>query len=237
MNVKFWGIKSDQMSSTHPICGHVETSEEAESLLDGISYGKGSSWLKQVYYVLGYDILKAGLHDYFKKHEWKNTTLTDFVGSLNDAYQKSGEKSMGDDFDFKEWCDSWLLTSGVNILEPEVEYNEDHSIKSLKVKQTCDLRGKNQLRKHKLSISIYDNEFKQHAKDLVISDKEALNSFEVDFKGPVKAIVVNHGDHTYSKIRFDNHTLTTFENELFKIDDFTDRSMIWGNLWLQVLDG
>lgn len=36
---------------------------------------------------------------------------------------------MGDDFNFTDWCDSWLKTSGVNILEPVVEYNEDFSIK------------------------------------------------------------------------------------------------------------
>lgn len=40
---------------------------------------------------------------------------------------------MGEDFHFTEWCDSWLKTSGVNILEPVVEYNEDGSIKSFAI--------------------------------------------------------------------------------------------------------
>lgn len=38
---------------------------------------------------------------------------------------------MGDDFIFLEWCDQWLKTSGVNILETVVEYNDDSSIKTL----------------------------------------------------------------------------------------------------------
>jgi hypothetical protein len=41
---------------------------------------------------------------------------------------------MGEDFDLIAWCDSWLATSGVNILEPVVEYNENGSIKSLAIK-------------------------------------------------------------------------------------------------------
>ena len=38
---------------------------------------------------------------------------------------------MGVDFDFNEWCEIWLTTSGINIIEPIVEYNEDSSIKKL----------------------------------------------------------------------------------------------------------
>jgi hypothetical protein len=53
---------------------------------------------------------------------------------------------MGDDFNFLEWSDYWLKTSGVNILEPVAEY-ENGVLKSLSIKQTCDLRGKNRLRK------------------------------------------------------------------------------------------
>jgi len=53
---------------------------------------------------------------------------------------------MGQDFNFTEWCDSWLKSSGVNILEPIVQYNEDQSITSFAIKQTCDLRGENKLR-------------------------------------------------------------------------------------------
>ena len=35
---------------------------------------------------------------------------------------------MGADFDFIEWSDSWLKTSGVNILEPIIQWASDLSI-------------------------------------------------------------------------------------------------------------
>ena len=48
---------------------------------------------------------------------------------------------MGADFDLTAWCDTWLKTSGINILTPIVEYEADGSIKSFAIKQTCDVRG------------------------------------------------------------------------------------------------
>jgi aminopeptidase N len=79
---KFWGINTDQLSSTHPICAPINSTIEAESLFDGISYGKGSAFIQQVFYVLGRDVVKAGLYKYFETFKWKNTSLNDFVECL-----------------------------------------------------------------------------------------------------------------------------------------------------------
>jgi aminopeptidase N len=46
---KFWGIKDDSMTGTHPIACLINQTDEADSLFDGISYGKGASFLKQMY--------------------------------------------------------------------------------------------------------------------------------------------------------------------------------------------
>jgi len=67
---KIKGINNDQLNSTHPVMSEIATTNEAESVFDGISYGKGASFLKQVYNVMGYDTMKIALVDYFQKHEW-----------------------------------------------------------------------------------------------------------------------------------------------------------------------
>ena len=85
--------------------------------------------------------MSKGLAIYFSKHQWGNTELPDFVNALEQAYVEGGDKSMGEDFNLTEWCNTWLKSSGVNILEPVVEYHEDGSIKSLKIKQSMGLRG------------------------------------------------------------------------------------------------
>jgi aminopeptidase N len=144
---------------------------------------------------------------------------------------------MGADFNFTEWCDTWLKTSGVNILEPVVEYNEDGSVKSFAIKQSLDLRGKNRLRKQKLNVAFYDHNFNAHViKDIVISERTELNPVEFEYKGPVSAIIINFDEHAYSKVRFDQRTIDTLEKSLSKIDDFLARSMIWRQLWIHVID-
>ena len=50
--------------------------------IDGISYGKGSSFLKVLYKLVGNETMRKGLHKYFDDHQWKNTTLPDFVNSI-----------------------------------------------------------------------------------------------------------------------------------------------------------
>jgi aminopeptidase N len=46
LSYKFWGISEDQLSNTHPITSFINNTAEAESIFDGISYGKGASFLK-----------------------------------------------------------------------------------------------------------------------------------------------------------------------------------------------
>lgn len=144
---------------------------------------------------------------------------------------------MGEDFNFTAWCDTWLKTSGVNILEPIIEYNDDFSIKSLSIKQSCDLRGKNILRKSKLNLAIYDQDFKAHnIENIILSEKDSLNKIEVKFTGPVKAVIINNDAQSFNKVRFDQRTLDTFEADLSKIDDYLARSLVWRHLWILVQD-
>jgi len=85
--------------------------------------------------------------------------VTDFVDCLEEAFHQSNDKSLGPDFDFKEWCDQWLHSSGINTLEPVLKFSDDgKQLKSFKVKQGLDLRGKNRLRKQKLDIAIFGQE-------------------------------------------------------------------------------
>lgn len=69
---------------------------------------------------------------------------------------------MGKLFKFTEWCDQWLKNSGVNTLEPQVTYGSNNSLSSIKIQQFIDPAGKNRLRKSKIDIGIYDQDYKLH---------------------------------------------------------------------------
>lgn len=58
----------------------------AESLINGITYGKGSSMIKQLIFLMGWETFTDGLKIYFNKYSWKNTELGDFIGALQDGY-------------------------------------------------------------------------------------------------------------------------------------------------------
>jgi len=94
------------------------------------------------------------------------------------------------------------------------------------------------LRTHKLDIAVYDENLKPHMiENVVLSNTKELTEVNLNYDGKVKAIVINHGLHTYAKVRFDDRSLKCFEKELCKIDEYLTRLMIWRNIWFQMLDG
>jgi len=52
---------------------------------------------------MGFEQMKKGLHKYFKTYRFGNTSLYDFVNTLDSVWEESGDQSMGADFHFKTW--------------------------------------------------------------------------------------------------------------------------------------
>jgi len=154
--------------------------------------------------MLGKEVTMKGLALYFSKHAWSNTELKDYIGAFHDAYLQYGGGALGPDFNLWEWSDTWLSSSGVNILEPVIEWAPNGSITKLQIKQTNDLRGKNRLRKQKIDLAVYDEHLHPHVvKDILISEKDALNDVILNFDKPVSAVIINVNDHGYAKVRYD----------------------------------
>lgn len=137
----YWGLKEDKQDTTHPIATHCEHTEQASDLFDGISYGKGACFLKQLYFYFGEEVLRVGIKSYFAKYAYKNTELKDFIQEMDIAAKKVGITE-----DLVEWSKSWLETSGVNILKCEY-VEEGDTIKTFELHQSLHKNGKNQLRK------------------------------------------------------------------------------------------
>ena len=160
-----------------------------------------------MYKVIGKDTLRAGLHEYFSKFAWKNTEYTDFTNTLAQAYKNSTKRiDMGANFDFNKWADSWLKQSGINILEPVVEYGADGSIKSLAIKQEAPAIGSNLLRKHVIDIVAFDEAFNAWVIEDVVVQDQAITQIPAEkfsHLAAIKTLVLNSGDFAYAKIRFD----------------------------------
>ena len=178
---------------------------------------------------------------YFKKYEWGNTTLPDFVGCFDEAYKASGDKSLGADFDLVAWSDAWLNSSGVNTLEPILEL-ADGKLKSLKIKQGMGLKGKNRLRTQKLNVALYSAGQDSEPiiiREVVVGEKEELTTVDIsalpdDFQ--FGAVNVNEGEHAYAKVRFDPQSIEWFTKNLYTVKDALTRAAIGRYFWMLVMD-
>jgi aminopeptidase N len=117
-NYKRWGLNDDLMPSNHNIQADCPSTDTAESLIDGITYGKGSSMIKQLIFLMGWETFCKGLHIYFARHAWSNTSLNDFIGALQNGYDNSHPL---EPLDLFKWSKDWLQTKGVNKLVYEYE--------------------------------------------------------------------------------------------------------------------
>ena len=60
---KDWGLKQDQLPTTHPITAEIRDLADVEVNFDGITYAKGASVLRQLVSYVGRDAFFAGLHE------------------------------------------------------------------------------------------------------------------------------------------------------------------------------
>ena len=77
---KGWALVQDQLPTTHPISADIVDTDAVRLHFDGITYAKGASVLKQLVAWVGKDAFTEGVRRYFRRHEWANASLADFLG-------------------------------------------------------------------------------------------------------------------------------------------------------------
>ena len=224
---KLWGYREDQMSGTHPISTDMIDLDTVEVNFDGISYAKGASTLRQLVAFVGEKDFLAGVSAYLKKHSWGNTELKDLLVEL--------EKASGRDL--SSFTDSWLRTSGVNMLKPEIELNTDGTYKSVAIVQLPPLEPAGlspELRKHRIAIGLYNKS---------ANGLERIKQIELDVEGArtdVKELVgvaqpdlllLNDDDLTFAKVRLDERSLKTAVESLGSIPDSLARALMMSAAW------
>src|SRR5690606_10983784 len=121
-----WAYQQDQLSTTHPVETGVPSARMAMDNFDGITYAKGASALKQLWFLVGEDAYRKGVADYFKKYAWQNATRAQFMASIAAA---SGA-------DLHAWTETWLRTEGLARIEAEYTC-EDGKIGAFSIRQSA----------------------------------------------------------------------------------------------------
>ncbi|MDP9405893.1 MAG: aminopeptidase N, partial [Actinomycetota bacterium] len=222
-DLKAWAYGQDQLPSTHPVVADMFDTDAVRTNFDGITYAKGASVLRQLVAWVGDDAFVAGLRDYFRRHEYANAELTDFLDALEGA---SGR-------DLRAWSAQWLQTAGVTTLRPVVEVDEARCYTTVAVAQEAPAEHPT-LRAHRVALGLYD--LRDDA--LVLRRRVELDAEGADT--PVAALIgdaaadlllVNDGDLAYAKVRLDPRSVDTLLRALGRLRDPLARALCWGAAW------
>jgi aminopeptidase N len=222
---KNWAYRQDQLVTTHPIITDMVDIEAVNANFDGISYAKGASVLQQLVAHVGRDSFIAALQKYFAKHAWKNTSLNDLLVEIESASGK----------DLKAWVATWFQKSGVNTLRSDFSVT-DGSYSSFSIIQEVPLipAGSSELRPHRMGVSLYDisNGAIKLRKNIELDIAGAATAVP-DLHGEKVAdlVLLNDGDITYAKIRFDSQSIATLKAGLGTVEDSLARVLCWSALW------
>jgi aminopeptidase N len=237
---KAWAKLQDQLPSTHPVADEMPDVESVHQNFDGITYAKGASVLRQLVAWVGQDEFLAGCRDYFERHAWGNTTLSDFLAALERA---SGR-------DLAEWRDRWLLTTGLNRLVADLELDADGTYRRVTLEQSspapnwAGLAGtpehQEQLRPHRVAVGLYRRGPEGLVRDQRVElDVDGARTEVPDLVGVAAAdlLLVNDDDLTYAKIALDDASTAVVTADLDALVDPLARAQVWSATWDMVRDG
>ncbi|MGW1148806.1 aminopeptidase N, partial [Streptomyces sp. NPDC002454] len=229
-SMKTWAYRQDQLPSTHPIMAEIRDLDDVLVNFDGITYAKGASVLKQLVAYVGQDAFFAGVQQYFKRHAYGNTRLSDLLGALEET---SGR-------DLKNWSRQWLETAGINVLRPEIETDGDGVITSFAVRQEAPAlpvgaKGEPTLRPHRIAVGLYspDADGKLVRVERVELDVDGeLTAVEqlVGVRRPA-VVLLNDDDLSYAKVRLDEESLGYVTGHLGDFAESLPRALCWASAW------
>ncbi|WP_407358268.1 aminopeptidase N [Microbacterium sp. LTA6] len=225
---KTWAYRQDQLPSTHPIVAEINDLEDVQVNFDGITYAKGGSVLKQLAAWVGIEAFFAGVSQYFQKHSWGNTELSDLLVELEAT---SGRE-------LNSWSKKWLETAGVNTLEPVIADDADGTITRFAVTQTAPADYPT-IRPHRLGIGFYSLQegalVRSHYVEVDV-DGDRTEVPELHGLKRPDLVLLNDDDLAYAKIRLDERSLATAIAHLADISAPLARSLVWGAAWDQTRD-
>ena len=224
---KTWAYRQDQLPSTHPIAADMVDLDTVYTNFDGITYAKGASALKQLVAFVGEEDFLAGVRAYFRAHEFSNTEFTDLLAALQTA---SGR-------DLSHWAQSWLQTSGVNLIRPVSEVADDGTYTQVTLEQLPPGSPAGidpTLRPHRLAIGLYDRQGEalvRRERLEVDLDGEAVTVEALRGVPQPDLLLVNDDDLTYAKVRLDSRSMAAAVEGLSGLADPLARALIWGAAW------
>ena len=219
---KNWAYLQDQLPTTHPIKAEIPDVDAARQNFDGITYAKGAAVLKQLVHYVGRENFYAGARDYFQEHAFGAATFDDLLKALKKHTDR----------DLDAWSTAWLRTWGPDTLTPELHTDGD-KIHELAIV----VEAEDTTRPHRLNVTLFDDSLNKYATlDVDLEGERTILDEASGLQAPA-LLLLNDGDHTYAKVRFDETSLETIRTRLSEVPDELSRAVIWTSLWNLTRDG
>jgi aminopeptidase N len=206
----------DQLVTTHPIV--TEVPDTMSTRFDGITYGKGASFLKQLHFLVGEKAFQKGLQIYFNQHAFGNTQINDFIAAMEKATGRS----------LQTFAKEWLATAGVNTLAVDFTCRKGR-IDQFQLKQSA-VPEQPTLREHKTQVALYKWKGKRFEliKEAAVGYQSASTPWR-EAKGLACPDLVfpNQGDHDYVKVVLDPVSYKNAAAHLEAIQNPMQRIMVW----------
>jgi aminopeptidase N len=212
--------QADSVPGTPPVSSPVADASEALSRPFAITYCKGASIIRQLAALIGDEALRAGLRDYFTRYAWSVATLDD----LMDCWGRASGR------DLTGWAEQWLRTAGVNTLRPELTLAPDGTVASLAVGQDPEPTP----RTHRLAVGLYTRKGDRLRRHRTVSLEISGDRTEVaELAGAAApdAVVLNDGDLTLARIRFDPGSWRALADCALDVGDPLTEAMLWNAAW------
>jgi aminopeptidase N len=211
----------DSVPGTPPVSSPVTDASDALSKPYAITYVKGASAIRQLAALIGDEALRTGLREYLTRYAWGCATLADLVDCWGRA---SGRDLAG-------WAREWLRTAGVNTLRPELALAPDGTIGSLAVVQDASPAP----RTHRVAAGLYarqdDGRLRRHRVASVEISGDRTEVAGLAGAAAPDAVVLNDGDLTLARIRFDAASWRALSACALDVGDPLTEAVLWNAAW------
>ncbi len=225
--------RADSLPSSQPVSSPVASAADALVRPTAITYSKGASAIRQLAALIGEQPLHEGLGSYLTRFAGRGSSYADLIECCGRA---SGRDLTG-------WAQQWLRERGVNMLLPDLKLAADGTIESLHIVQLPPAvgapPGSTGLRTHRIGIGGYAwsaGRLQQTRQVQVLIDGERTEVPELAGAN-LAALILNAGDLTFAKVRFDNASWQALTECAMDVGDPLTETVCWNAAWDMTLAG
>ena len=214
-----WAYDTDGLQSSRPVEFEVTSPEEANEMFDALTYGKGSSVLRQIEQYLGEEVFRQGVGNYLRTHAYGNTVTSDLWAGLDRA---SG-------LDVGAIMDTWILQEGF----PQVDVTLVDDGLRLEQRRFLFIPDETDQTLWKIPVQI-----RGMTGGRPFERKTVLESTSgvVEVDGPIDWAIVNAGGHGFYRVTYSESLAKALRSNLDQLDD-NERYVLISDTWAMVESG